>query len=1129
MLDPAKPVQVDDGGILKIKAIAPFEVEIGLTGEISHRNRNYVTVPAPTSLTSNLSMLQWRATFNGLKYGSKAVTVPPIYFWAEPGLQINLAEHINVGPNSTALQLSRGPRGFGIGEVEADGVELVFLSEADGNPEVGRVTVPPQEAVVGADSITNVQLAPGAVGGPELSQDAVTSSKIANDAVARAKLAEAVRTELDGKLSQTVGDARYAPVALADSVAVKVDKWQQEKAYAAGAVVVNPAGDLVSAKVTFISGTAYNAGNWNLSTSYAKPSDVTAIAPTGGVRAVGKGELMINAKDYGATGDGTTDDFDALQAALNAVPNGGTLFIPPGRYRLAKTGGGGLRIPALTRGISIRGAGKGSTTFVVSNEVLRVFDLYPSSKGLLFKDVRLSDFTVDADNVGVQQVGPSTTVNADTPLPTGANTVLTVASTAGWASKGRLHFPASNAGLKSRTLPFVRQSATQLVILNYSGTAYTATAGDTVHGAVSEHLIVGTLMSGYSTIPANMKFDGITVEDISAINIPTVVGPLLGSGFSSPHYRCAVSIAPLADAADPQPMYIKNVFLRRIEVVGGEAGFYVAGVGTAPNTNSPFIDNIVFEDLHHDCVVKPTENYTSLNFMIGGNGFGDRCIIRRCYGRYSGDVGVETDAMLNSLVEDVVIDDAAGGNFFSTNYNTAARTAAGAPTGLLTTALTSVATSLVVDAVPTSVARSGWVSVDNELMSYTASSDNSSSTTLTVVRGLNGSVATAHSAGAVVIFKEAEKQFVEYVNCTSRHFDVGTVAGGTWMPKGWYQLARIPNVNPQVVIKSCKYENYAVDMGSQPGGGSGEGLHFQGEIASVLIDGLLMERHGVFAPDSSVFKRGALVSFISNSGTKTKSTLTFRDLRIKVSGRLGGGTAPPSYVPLYLDNGDWLLDWKSIQISTFLAGARPGMTSMMNFAAAGGNAISGVIEKVRYRSDRGDLAPIGLRIPAYPQCDVLYLTLKDIDLTAMRFSAGAGSLNYNPFPIDSTNVGKVLFEGLRHSSDAATSQIAARTPISAAVTANYALTSRDEYVGVKAAAALTVTLLPATSGASATLPKPTTGKELVIKDELGNAAANNITIAAAGSETIDGAATKVIATNWGSVRLRSVGTGWVSV
>lgn len=212
MLDPAKPVQVDDGGTLKIKAIAPFEVEIGLTGEISHRNRDYVTVPAPTSLTSNLSMLQWRATFNGLKYGTTKVTVPPIYFWAEPGLQINLAEHINVGPNSTALQLSRGPRGFGIGEVEADGADLVFLSEADGAPEIGRVTLPPQEAVVGADSITEAELADTAVTGPKIAQDAVTASKLANGAVARAKLADVVLTELDGKLSQTAADNRYAPV-----------------------------------------------------------------------------------------------------------------------------------------------------------------------------------------------------------------------------------------------------------------------------------------------------------------------------------------------------------------------------------------------------------------------------------------------------------------------------------------------------------------------------------------------------------------------------------------------------------------------------------------------------------------------------------------------------------------------------------------------------------------------------------------------------------------------------------------------------------------------------------------------------------------------------------------------------
>lgn len=114
MIEPGRPVQVADGGRMKIKAIAPFPVDIGLNGEISYRNKDFVTVPAPTSATSNVAQLQWRATFQDLKYGTTKVTVPPIYFWAEPGLQVDLGDHINIAPNPTAVQLSRGARGFGV-------------------------------------------------------------------------------------------------------------------------------------------------------------------------------------------------------------------------------------------------------------------------------------------------------------------------------------------------------------------------------------------------------------------------------------------------------------------------------------------------------------------------------------------------------------------------------------------------------------------------------------------------------------------------------------------------------------------------------------------------------------------------------------------------------------------------------------------------------------------------------------------------------------------------------------------------------------------------------------------------------------------------------------------------------
>ena len=47
----------------------------------------------------------------------------------------------------------------------------------------------------------------------------------------------------------------------------------------------------------------------------------------------------VNVKDFGATGDGTTDDTVAVQAAIDSIPNGGTIYFPPGTYRIARTVG----------------------------------------------------------------------------------------------------------------------------------------------------------------------------------------------------------------------------------------------------------------------------------------------------------------------------------------------------------------------------------------------------------------------------------------------------------------------------------------------------------------------------------------------------------------------------------------------------------------------------------------------------------------------------------------------------------------------------------------------------------------------------------------------------------------------
>jgi hypothetical protein len=77
-------------------------------------------------------------------------------------------------------------------------------------------------------------------------------------------------------------------------------------------------------------------------------------------------------------------------------------------------------------------------------------------------------------------------------------------------------------------------------------------------------------------------------------------------------------------------------------------------------------------------------------------------------------------------------------------------------------------------------------------------------------------------------------------------------------------------------------------------------------------------------------------------------------------------------------------------------------------------------------------------------------------------------------------------------------------------------------------------IIAVTSTASArTITLPTavnaTGRKYVIKDESGGAATNNITINTTSSQTIDGASTKTISSNYGSATVYSDGSNWFSI
>ena len=61
---------------------------------------------------------------------------------------------------------------------------------------------------------------------------------------------------------------------------------------------------------------------------------VILLALAGSLQNVRAQTATLNLSDFGAVGDGVTDDGPALQQALDALAEagGGTLFVPPGSY-----------------------------------------------------------------------------------------------------------------------------------------------------------------------------------------------------------------------------------------------------------------------------------------------------------------------------------------------------------------------------------------------------------------------------------------------------------------------------------------------------------------------------------------------------------------------------------------------------------------------------------------------------------------------------------------------------------------------------------------------------------------------------------------------------------------------------
>ena len=129
--------------------------------------------------------------------------------------------------------------------------------------------------------------------------------------------------------------------------------------------------------------------NQNLGSTYA-------LVPTNGGRAVGKGELVINVKDYGAVGDGATDDTAAIVAAINAATGGAPgaapspqrvglkpVYLPRGEYRITSQ----IKVLSVLNFV-MYGDGSRQTSISVGASVTDAL-LFDGCPGLHLSDLRI--------------------------------------------------------------------------------------------------------------------------------------------------------------------------------------------------------------------------------------------------------------------------------------------------------------------------------------------------------------------------------------------------------------------------------------------------------------------------------------------------------------------------------------------------------------------------------------------------------------------------------------------------------------------------------------------------------------------------------------------------------------------
>jgi len=120
---------------------------------------------------------------------------------------------------------------------------------------------------------------------------------------------------------------------------------------------------------------------------------------------------IVSVKDFGAVGDGVTDDTSAIQAAVNAVSDGGTIYVPSGNYVVS------TYINCSAKRVTFKGVGRASKiTWTATNTAHCCFETVSTLNGLILDSLwiagsRAGSSNQETNGYALKATGPTPNVS----------------------------------------------------------------------------------------------------------------------------------------------------------------------------------------------------------------------------------------------------------------------------------------------------------------------------------------------------------------------------------------------------------------------------------------------------------------------------------------------------------------------------------------------------------------------------------------------------------------------------------------------------------------------------------------------------------------------------------------------